>query len=390
MSVKNEKFIFRYKNNFILFYSICSLIILLQSFRYYKELYSYFSLLFLVPVLISVTYVNLKNNSFRDRYFLYELILLFFISILGFIFSAKNLEFSKNYFYMFLIMYIYLSLIRYESYKLVHFIIKTLKTIINLSGILMIIWIAYFYLFKCHEFNHCSLMYVSRQFHYHIIFNSNLFNIFLLFALFQFFNYQKNMDKFFFLSVSILSLSSVSMVINFLYFFTILYYFFNKYIPKKIFEISLFVLFFILLIIIFNFSEKLIFFFQNNIDRLTINNIINNGEINSIIWRLEKLEDFKEYFISTLFVNQFKFIFGNQVIQHNNYFHNSFFSIFHFYGMIILLYLTYKIIKLKDVLQIFLFISYFYTTDNLILHNFSISFFSWVLLASFSNKNKYL
>ena len=145
----------------------------------------------------------------------------------------------------------------------------------------------------------------------------------------------------------------------------------------------------ILIFFLFNFNEHFINFLNQNFEKITINNLINAGEIESISWRLEKLADFKSYIISTFFYDPLKLLFGNEFIQNDNYFHNSFFSIFHFYGIIVLVYIIIKILRLNNSFQIFIILSYFYTTDNLVMHNFSITFFTWILMASTVSKNRY-
>ena len=355
------------------------------------DIYRYFILPIFITTLVLITYSNLKTKFFYEKKNIYELILITLFSLIAFFFSNKDFQLIKNYIYLLLTIYIYISLLRYENYKYSKFISKTLSLFINIIAFFLLVWTFYFYIFECYNDinNHCSIVYVTRQFHYHIIYNTNLLNIFLIFALMQLFTSEKKINKINFFSISVLCLSSVSMMVNIIWFLFILNNILKKYFSEKKLGLFLILSLIILIFFLFSFNEHLLNFLKENFEKIIINNLINAGEIESIIWRLEKLADFKSYAISTFFYDPLKLLFGNETIQNNNYFHNSFFSIFHFYGIIILVYIIIKILRLNNNFQIFIILSYFYTTDNLVMHNFSITFFTWLLMASTVSKNRY-
>ncbi len=355
------------------------------------DIYRYFILPIFITTLVLITYSNLKTKFFYEKKNIYELILITLFSLIAFFFSNKDFQLIKNYIYLLLTIYIYISLLRYENYEYSKFISKTLSLFINIIAFFLLVWTFYFYIFECYNDinNHCSIVYVTRQFHYHIIYNTNLLNIFLIFALMQLFTSEKKINKINFFSISVLCLSSVSMMVNIIWFLFILNNILKKYFSEKKLGLFLILSLIILIFFLFSFNEHLLNFLKENFEKIIINNLINAGEIESIIWRLEKLADFKSYAISTFFYDPLKLLFGNETIQNNNYFHNSFFSIFHFYGIIILVYIIIKILRLNNNFQIFIILSYFYTTDNLVMHNFSITFFTWLLMASTVSKNRY-
>ena len=355
------------------------------------DIYRYFILPIFITTLVLITYSNLKTKFFYEKKNIYELILITLFSLIAFFFSNKDFQLIKNYIYLLLTIYIYISLLRYENYEYSKFISKTLSLFINIIAFFLLVWTFYFYIFECYNDinNHCSIVYVTRQFHYHIIYNTNLLNIFLIFALMQLFTSEKKINKINFFSISVLCLSSVSMMVNIIWFLFILNNILKKYFSEKKLGLFLILSLIILIFFLFSFNEHLLNFLKENFEKIIINNLINAGEIESIIWRLEKLADFKSYAISPFFYDPLKLLFGNETIQNNNYFHNSFFSIFHFYGIIILVYIIIKILRLNNNFQIFIILSYFYTTDNLVMHNFSITFFTWLLMASTVSKNRY-
>lgn len=355
------------------------------------EIYRYFILPIFITTLIFITYSNLKKKFFYKKKNIYELIFISLLFLISFLFSNKDFQLFKNYIYFLLTIYIYISLIRYENYEYSIFISKTLSLLINIAAFFFLVWTFYFYIFECYNGinNHCSVVYVTRQFHYHIIYNTNLFNIFLIFALLQLFTNEKKVNKINFFSISVLCLSSVSMMVNIIWFLVILNNILKKKFSEKKLGLSLLLSLIILIFFLFTCNEYIINFLNENLEKIIVKNLINPGEIESISWRLEKLADFKLYIISNFFYDPLKLLFGNEFIQNDNYFHNSFFSIFHFYGIIILVYIIINILRLNNNFQIFIILSYFYTTDNLVMHNFSITFFTWILMASLVNKNRY-
>jgi len=371
--------------------SIILYIFILFPLARFEEIYRYFILVLFIPVLILITYSNFKTKFFSKKKIFYELLLLSLFFLISYFISNKDFHLVKNYIYLLLIIYIYISLLRHENYKYSKFISKILSIFINIAAFFLLVWIFYFYIFQCYNNvnNHCSLVYVARQFHYHIIFNTNLFNIFLIFALLKLFNSEKKINKINFFSISVLCLSSVSMIVNIFWFLVILNGVLKKYFSKK--KLGKFFLFFLIIFILtlFNFDKTILNFLNENFEKIIIQNLINFGEIESVTWRLEKLADFKLYLSSNFFNNPIKILFGNEFIQYDNYFHNSFLSIFHFYGVIILIYIIINIFRLNNEFQIFIVLSYFYTTDNLVMHNFSITLFTWLLMASLACENKY-
>ena len=145
-----------------------------------------------------------------------------------------------------------MSLLRYENHEYSKFISKTLSLFINIIAFFLLVWTFYFYIFECYNDinNTCSIVYVTRQFHYHIIFNTNLFNIFLIFSLIQLFTSEKKINKINFFSISVLGLSSVSMMVNIIWFLFILNNILKKYFSEK--KLGLFLLL-SLIILIFSF-----------------------------------------------------------------------------------------------------------------------------------------
>lgn len=355
------------------------------------EIYRYFILPIFITTLILITYSNLRTKFFYEKKNINEFIFISLFSLIAFLFSNKDFQLIKNYIYFLLTIYIYISLIRYENYEYSKFISKTLSLLINIAAFFFLVWTFYFYIFECYNGinNHCSIVYVTRQFHYHIIYNTNLFNIFLIFALLQLFINEKKVDKINFFSISVLCLSSVSMMVNIIWFLVILNNILKKKFSEKKLGLSLLLSLIILIFFLFTCNEYIINFLNENLEKIIVKNLINPGEIESISWRLEKLADFKLYIISNFFYDPLKLLFGNEFIQNDNYFHNSFFSIFHFYGIIILVYIIINILRLNNNFQIFIILSYFYTTDNLVMHNFSITFFTWILMAGLVDKNRY-
>ena len=378
-----------FKSFFIGIYFILSILLILFSKKNLADVYSFFSLLLLIPTLLIISYFNYKNKSFKNKRLIYEIFFLFSLSIIGFIFSNKDLIFLKNYTYLILTLYMFNSLLISKNILIINYINRTTNFIINLSAFCFLIWIAYYYIFECSKYAHCPLVYISRQFHYHLIFHTNLFNIFLIFNLLQLFNNTKKFDKITFLSNTILSLSSASMIINIFWIIVTIYYFLKRnFLYKKILDVIILFILFLFIILIINYNENLIIFFQRNTNDLLINNLINVGEIDSITWRLEKTGDFVKYFLGTITLFPEKIFFGNEFIQQENFFHNSFFSIYHFYGLFIFLYILYSVFKLKNLFQISIIISYFYTTDNLMMHDYSITLCTWILMTTLVYKNQ--
>jgi len=381
-------------NNQKKIFSACIILYILILFPLIRfgEIYRYFILVLFIPTLILITYSNLKTKFFYEKRIFYELVVISLFFILAFFISNKDFQLIKNYIYLLLTIYVYISLLRYENYGYSKFIGKTLILFINLVAFFLVLWIFYFYIFKYYlnpKMDYFSILYTVRQFHYHIIFNSNLLNIFLIFALLYLFGSKEKISKLNFFSISILCLSSVSMFVNICWFFVVISKIFRKKFSEKKLGIFLLLSLITLILSLFYFSENVLDFLNENYEKIIIQNLFNLGEIESITWRLEKIADFKLHVISNFFYNPIKILFGNEFIQYDNYFHNSFFSIFHFYGVIILFYIIINIFRLNNNFQIFIVLSYFYTTDNLVMHNFSITFFTWVLMASLACKNKY-
>ena len=376
------------KKNFLLGYFLLSLLIITLSFRFSPNLYSYFSLLILIPVLLIISFLNFKNKLFKKKVLIYEMLLIFLVSIIGFIFSYKDFGLIKNYAYMFCVFYIYISILVQNNLSIINFIEQANKYLINLMAILMIIWIIYYYSITCAQHDHCPTMYVARQFHYHVIFHSNLLNIFILFNLLHLFCNSKKLDKVNFFSNTILSLTSASMIINVIWVILVIDYFILKNLFKDKKNSVYFFFFVMTLIIIFKFNEELIQNLKQNSELFQIQNFINLGEINSVLWRLEKISDFKEYLNLSFTIHPQKIFFGNQFIQNENFYHNSFFSIIHFHGLIIFSFIVYNIFKVNNLFFITLIIGYFLTTDNLLLHNFSITLTTWILMSSLTYKNE--
>ena len=160
--------------------SIILYIFILFPLARFEEIYRYFILVLFIPVLILITYSNFKTKFFSKKKIFYELLLLSLFFLISYFISNKDFHLVKNYIYLLLIIYIYISLLRHENYKYSKFISKILSIFINIAAFFLLVWIFYFYIFQCYNNvnNHCSLVYVARQFHYHIIFNTNLFNIF--------------------------------------------------------------------------------------------------------------------------------------------------------------------------------------------------------------------
>ena len=355
------------------------------------EIYGYFILPIFITTLILITYSNLRTKFFYEKKNINEFIFISLFSLIAFLFSNKDFQLIKNYIYFLLTIYIYISLIRYENYEYSKFISKTLNLFIKFTALFFLLWVIYCYIFKYYldpEMDYFSIIYASRQFHYHIIFNSNLLNIFLIFAILNL-SVEKKIDKIYFFSVSILSLSSVSMFVNILWILFIILKIIRKYFSKNGLSIFFFLSFIIINLFLFIFNENIINFLNQNSEKISIQNLFNLGEIHSIIWRLEKLTDFKLYIISTFFNDPLALLFGNELLQNDNFFHNSFFSIIHFYGIIILVYIIINIFRLNNNFQIFIILCYFFTTDNLVMHNFSITFFTWILMAGLVDKNRY-
>ena len=69
------------KKNFLLGYFLLSLLIITLSFRFSPNLYSYFSLLILIPVLLIISFLNFKNKLFKKKVLIYEMLLIFLVSI---------------------------------------------------------------------------------------------------------------------------------------------------------------------------------------------------------------------------------------------------------------------------------------------------------------------
>ena len=400
---------------FFVIYTSISVLILIHSFRYIKDLYSYSSFLILIPVIILISYINFKKQSLINKKLFYELLFVLLFSIIGFIFSDKSTALIKNYLYFLIIIYIYISIINNKLNNFIHFINYTAKFIINLTAICFIIWIFYFYIFVCQKnslifvhhaldiviqnaFLHwiidlCPVPYAARQFHYHIIFHSNLLNIILLFNLLKLFNNKKKFDKINFLSNSILCITSVSMIIVIIWFVLCGHHLIKKFISERKINLILILSLILTIISCFVLNEKMLYFYENSAvlkNIISRTNIVNEGDIYSITYRLERINSFISYFFSTLSYPFAEFFFGNTHIQESNFFHNSFFSIFHFYGSVIFLYILGCIFRLNNTLHIIIILAYFFTTDNLILHNFPITLLTWILMASLTYENKNL
>jgi hypothetical protein len=123
---------------------------------------------------------------------------------------------------------------------------------------------------------------------------------------------------------------------------------------------------------------KIFFDFINNFDTsFYIPNFINAGEIDSVKTRLDRIVNFKND-LKDSGIN--KILFGSLKIQLSNFYHNSFFSITSYFGFLITLFVLFTLFlkTTKNIIIPLSFIFYFYTTDNLLMHNYIISSLFWL------------
>lgn len=382
-----NKFKNNYLQNFFYIYICAIFYIICYSFHYNKFYYQILTFIIFIKIcLVSIYFLKKKieNKEFTKIYYLLILFIIFSISVFAND-PFNNSQTIISFFYLYsLIAFYLLSLGLQGNFFRVFFVsFRFLFFILTLVLLLFVIYKNYALVEKNSLIDPNYQVYFIKEFYYNKVFHTNFFNLLIIFVIIFYLKFYKilflhKINLFFFLIVIFHSFFSVSIAVNIILLGAFLYlglmYFKIK--AKYINFILLFLtLVFLLLTTIY--TEIFVDFINNFSKNLYIQDFINQGEISSINTRLDRIENFKND-LKDSGIN--KILFGSLKIQLSNFYHNSFFSITSYFGLLIMLFVLFTLF-LKTTRNIIIplsFIFYFYTTDNLLMHNYIISSLFWL------------
>jgi len=382
-----NKFKNNYLEKFFLIYVSALFYIICYSFHYNNFYYQILTfIIFLKICLVSMYFLKKKivNKEFNKIYYL--LILFITLSISVFKNDSSNgfqTLTSFLYFYSLLSFYLLSLGLQGNFFRIFFVSFRFLFFILTLALLLFVIYKNYTLVEKNSLIDSNYQVYFIKEFYYNKLFHTNFFNLLIIFVILLYLKFYKilflyKINLFFFLIVIFHSFFSVSLAVNIILLGAFLYlglmYFKIK--AKYINFILLFLtLVFFLLTTIY--TEIFFDFINNFATSFYIPNFINQGEIDSVTTRLDRIVNFKND-LKDSGVN--KILFGSLKIQLSNFYHNSFFSITSYFGLLIMLFVLFTLF-LKTTRNIIIplsFIFYFYTTDNLLMHNYIISSLFWL------------
>ena len=382
-----DKFKNNYLQKFFLIYISALFYIICYSFHYNKLYYQILTFIIFIKIcLVSIYFLKKKieNKEFTKIYYLLILFIIFSISVFAND-SFNNLQTIISFFYLYSLLAFYLlSLGLQENFFRVIFVsIRYFYFIFTLALLLFVIYKNYTFVEKNSLIDPNYQVYLIKEFYYSIVFHTNFFNLLIIFIIILYLKFYKilffyKINVFFFLIVLIHGLFSVSLAVNiitlgaFIYLGLIYFKIKEKYIN---FILLFFTLVFFLLTIIYT---EILFEFLNNIDpKYYMQNFINAGEIHSINTRLDRIINFKND-LKDSGIN--KILFGSLKMQSTNFYHNSFFSISSYFGFLIMLFVLFTLFlkTRRNIIIPLSVIFYFYTTDNLLMHNYIISSLFWI------------
>ena len=382
-----NKFKNNYLQNFFFIYICAIFCIICYSFHYNKLYHQILTLIIFIKIcLVSIYFLKKKieNKEFNKIYYLLVLFIIFSIIVFANE-SFDNSQTIRSFFYLYTLLAFYLlSLGLQEKFFRVIFVnIRYFFFILTLAHLLFIIYKNYMLVERNTLIDSNYQIYFIKEFYYSIIFHTNFFNLLIIFIILFYLKFYKilffyKINVFFFLIVVFHAFFSVSIAVNiillaaFVYLGLISFKIKEKYIN---FFLLFFTLFFFLLTTIY--TEILIDFFNNINQKYLIANFINQGEIYSITYRLDRIIDFKND-LKDSGIN--KILFGNLKKQSSYFYHNSFFSISYYFGFLIVLFVLFTLFLKtgRNSIIPLMVIFYFYTTDNLLMHNYIISSLFWI------------
>lgn len=381
------KFKKNYLQKFFLIYMNVFFFITLFSFHYNQLYYQFLKFFTFIKICLASIYFlkkKIENKEFAKIYCLLILFVIFLISVFVNV-SYNNPQTIISFIYLYSLLAFYLlSLGFQENFLRVIFVsIRSFFFILTLLHLLFIIYRNYILVDKNSLVNLNYQFFFIKEFYYSVIFHTNFFNLFIIFLILFYLKFYKilffyKINIFLFLIVLIHGFFSVSLAVNIITLWTIIYLglIFFKIKKKYINFVLLFFTLFIILLIKIN-TEIFLNFIKNIDPKFYLQDFINSGEIESITTRLERIINYKNDFRG-LEIN--KILFGTLKTQNSNFYHNSFFSISAYFGFLIMLFILFTIFlkTTRDIVIPLLVIFYFYTTDNLLMHNYIISSLFWI------------
>jgi len=382
-----NKFKNNYLEKFFLIYVTAFFYIICYSFHYNNLYYQILTFIIFSKIcLVSIYFLKKKivNKEFNKIYYL----LILFITLSISVFrndSSNGFQSLTSFLYLYSLLAFYLLSLGLQGnfFRIFFVSFRFLFFILTLALLLFVIYKNYTLVEKNSLIDSNYQVYFIKEFYYNKIFHTNFFNLLIIFVILLYLKFYKilflyKINLFFFLIVIFHGFFSVSIAVNVIILGALIYLGL-MYFKIKTKYINFILLFFTLVFFLLTTIYTKIFldFINNFSTSFFIPNFINAGEIDSVKTRLDRIVNFKND-LKDSGIN--KILFGSLKIQLSNFYHNSFFSITSYFGFLITLFVLFTLFlkTTKNIIIPLSFIFYFYTTDNLLMHNYIISSLFWL------------